>query len=293
MNKSISADYPFESNYISIKGSKIHYVDVGEGDPILFLHGNPTSSYLWRNIIPYLSGQGRCIAPDLIGMGKSDKLDINYGFKDTYAYLVDFIEKLDLKQLTLVVHDWGSGLGFHYAHQHEDNIKGIAFMESVYKLLDTQKVPKKVITGIKMMRNPFMNWLMPGVANLFIRKMLPNATMRELTSEEKAFYAIPYPTIKSRKPLRVWPTEIAIDGKPEHTFNIINAYHSWLKATTIPKLCIYGDPGMLIHISEIPWIEENLPNIHTVNVGEALHFIQEDRPHEIGEAISNWYGTLV
>ena len=124
MDEQISPEFPFESKFLEVKGSRMHYIDVGKGDPILFLHGNPTSSYLWRNIIPHLQKQGRCIAVDLIGMGKSSKPDIDYTFHDHYNYLVEFIEKLDLKNITLVIHDWGSGLGFHYANTHRDNVKG-------------------------------------------------------------------------------------------------------------------------------------------------------------------------
>ncbi|MEL6101950.1 MAG: alpha/beta fold hydrolase [Pseudomonadota bacterium] len=133
--KPISPEFPFESRFLEVHGSNIHYIEEGEGDPILFLHGNPTSNYLWRNIIPYLSGQGRCIAPDLIGMGKSDKPDINYGFVDSYRYLSAFIEQMKLRSVTLVVHDWGSGLGLHYANLNRDNIKGVAFMESLHVTL--------------------------------------------------------------------------------------------------------------------------------------------------------------
>ncbi|MEM7040607.1 MAG: alpha/beta fold hydrolase, partial [Bacteroidota bacterium] len=156
--RNISTEFPFESHFITVNGSNIHYIDEGEGDPIVFLHGNPTSSYLWRNIIPYLTGLGRCIAPDLIGMGKSDKPNINYGFVDSYAYLKGFFEALKLENVTLVVHDWGSGLGFHYAHQHPDNIKGLAFMESIYELLDWDSLPKRVRAGMRMVRAPFFNW---------------------------------------------------------------------------------------------------------------------------------------
>ena len=129
-NETISSEYPFESKYIEVKGSKMHYIEEGEGEPILFLHGQPTSSYLWRNVIPHLSSQGRCIAVDHIGMGKSDQPDINYGFTDAYEYLKEFIDKLGLKNFTLVIHDWGAIIGFHYANMHRDRIKGIAFMEA-------------------------------------------------------------------------------------------------------------------------------------------------------------------
>ncbi len=127
----ISANFPYQSNYIEVHGSSIHYVEEGAGQPILFLHGNPTSSYLWRNIIPHVASLGRCIAPDLIGMGRSDKPDIDYRFVDHANYVEEFIEKMDLQDITLVVHDWGSALGFHYAMRHESNVRGLAFMEAI------------------------------------------------------------------------------------------------------------------------------------------------------------------
>lgn len=291
-SKIISADFPFESKFLEVKGSKIHYIDEGEGDPILFLHGNPTSSYLWRNILPYLAGKARCIAPDLIGMGQSAKPDIEYGFNDTYEYLKSFIERLDLKNITLVVHDWGSGLGFHYANQHRQNIKGLAFMEAVYRLVDWKNLPTRIRVGITLMRFPFTNWLMVGVANLFIRGMLPNGIVRKLSPKEKETYARPYPTIKSRKPVRVWPREIPINGTPKHTLAVVTAYHEWLKETKIPKICFYADPGMLIPISEVDWIKNNLPNTTMVNVGKGLHFVQEDNPHKIGKELAKWYETI-
>lgn len=160
MEINISSKFPFESKFIEINGSKMHYIDVGKGDTILFLHGNPTSSYLWRNIIPHLQSIARCIAPDLIGMGKSDKPDIAYTFEDHYDYLEKFIEKLNLKNITLVIHDWGSGLGFHYANTHRDNIKGIAFMEAIYKPMSWDQLPPGMDKMFKMLRTPFIGWLM-------------------------------------------------------------------------------------------------------------------------------------
>ena len=292
MEKPISSDFPFESKFLEIKGSKIHYIDEGMGDPVLFLHGNPTSSYLWRNIIPYMTDKSRCIAPDLIGMGKSDKPDINYGFNDSYEYLRLFIEKLGLKNITLVIHDWGSGLGFHYAHQHPRNIKGIAFMEAVYKLVDFDKQIPRVKTAMTLMRSAIGNWLMIGVANLFIKGFLPNGIVRKLIKEEMDIYKKPYPNLKSRKPIRVWPQEIAINGHPKHTHKIVSEYHEWLKKTEIPKICFYADPGMLIPKGEIPWIKENLPNITMVDIGNGLHFVQEDNPHKIGEELARWFEKI-
>ncbi|MHA2250369.1 MAG: alpha/beta fold hydrolase, partial [Candidatus Kariarchaeaceae archaeon] len=167
-NNIISAEFPFKSKYVIVKGSKIHYIDEGDGDPILFIHGNPTSSYLWRNIVPYLQDSGRCIALDLIGMGKSDKPDIDYGFHDSYEYLDGFITELGLKNITLVIHDWGSGLGFHYANMHRDNIKAIAFMEAMYNAPNFDEMQFSVKMSIKMIRSRLFGSLMVKRANIFV-----------------------------------------------------------------------------------------------------------------------------
>jgi haloalkane dehalogenase len=212
MSNNISAEFPFESKYLEVKGSKIHYIDEGEGDPILFLHGNPMSNYIWRNIIPYLTKQGRCIAPDLIGMGKSSKPDINYGFQDSYDYLNSFIEQLGLKNVTLVLHDWGSGLGFHYANTNQENIKAIVFMEAMYDAPTTHDMPASIRVALKMMRTPVLGWLMVQVANVFIHKMIPDMILRKMTKTEMDYYASPYPTVKSRKPLLKWPLDVPFNG---------------------------------------------------------------------------------
>jgi len=293
MKQNISEDFPFESKYLDIKGSKIHYIDEGEGDPILFLHGNPTSNYLWRNIIPYLQSEGRCIAPDLIGMGKSDKPDITYGFKDTYEYLEEFIETLGLKNITLVIHDWGSGLGFHYANTHRDNIKGIAFMEAMVKPLTYKGMPSVGLQiAFKMMRTPFIGWIMLNVANMFVKKLLPDMIVRKLSKKEMDYYEMPYPTIASRKAVRVWPLEVPIDEKPKQTYEIIRGYGEWLKESNIPKLFFYAHPGAIILEDTVEYINSNFSNIKSVDIGKGLHFIQEDNPHLIGEEIAKWYKTI-
>jgi haloalkane dehalogenase len=291
--KEISAAFPFESKYIDIKGSKIHYIDEGDGSPILFLHGNPTSSYLWRNIIPYLQPMGRCIAPDLIGMGKSDKPDIKYGFQDTYEYLEAFIDALGLENITLVIHDWGSGLGFHYANTHRENIKGIAFMEAMVKPLTWKGMPSASLRmAFKMMRAPGIGWLMISVANMFVKKLLPDMIVRKLSKEEIDYYEMPYPTIASRKPVRVWPIEVPFDRNPKHTYEIIKAYGEWLKESNIPKLFFYAQPGAIILKDTVEYIKSNFSNMKTVDIGEGLHFIQEDNPHQIGEEIAKWYKEI-
>lgn len=293
MSKKISSKFPFESRFIDIKGSKMHYVDVGKGDPILFLHGNPTSSYLWRNIIPYLRTKGRCIAPDLIGMGKSGKPDIDYTFEDHYAYLEEFISKLKLKNITLVIHDWGSGLGFHYANTHRNNIKGIVFMEAMVRPLTWDGMPSKSLRiAFKLMRAPFAGWLMISVANMFVKKMIPDMIVRKLSKEEFSNYLKPFPTIQSRKPVRVWPMEVPLDGKPERTYKILKSYGEWLQKSKLPKLLLYARPGVIIKKKEVEWIKENIPNTRAIDIGEGLHFIQEDNPDKIGSETAKWYSTL-
>lgn len=292
MKKQISSKFPFQSKFIKIKGSKIHYIDVGKGDPILFLHGNPTSSYLWRNIIPYLQTKGRCIAPDLIGMGKSDKPNIDYTFDDHYQYLLKFIEKLKLKNITLVIHDWGSGLGFHYANTHKKNIKGIAFMEAMVKPLTWKTMPSDFRMAFKMFRTPFIGWLMISVGNIFVKKMIPDTIVRKLSSEELDNYMKPFPTVSSRKPVRVWPLEVPINKKPIHTYEIIKSYGQWLQKSPIPKLFFYAKPGAIINSKDAAWIKNNLPNTKSVYIGKGIHFIQEDNPHLIGSELAKWYQKL-
>lgn len=299
MKKEISSEFPFESKYIEVKaclpdrqGSKIHYIDEGEGDPILFIHGNPTSSYLWRNVIPHLQNQGRCIALDLIGMGKSDKPNIDYGFTDSYAYLVAFIEKLDLKNITLVIHDWGSGLGFNYAYKHQDNIKGIAFMEAMFKTFEWNQFPKDIKIAMKMMRAPVLGWLMVNAANMFIKKMIPDMIVRKLTKKEMEMYAAPYPTMASRNPLRAWPKDVPIAGSPKTVFDTVTAYVKWLTSTDLPKLCLHVEPGIAIKKEDAEWINDNMANIKMVHLGKGLHYIQEDYPHEIGDEIAKWYSGI-
>jgi len=290
--KAISADFPFESKYVEIHGSKIHYIDEGSGDPILFLHGNPTSSYLWRNIIPYLVPHGRCIAPDLIGMGKSDKPDLGYRFFDHSEYVEGFIDKLDLSNITLVIHDWGSALGFHYAMRHESNIKGIAFMEALVKPMTWGDFPSGFKMGFKLMRTSGIGWLMISVLNMFVTRILPQAIVRELSEEEKDYYAAPYKTVQSRKPVRQWPCEIPIEGKPADVYEVISSFNQRLQASELPKLLFSATPGGIINDKTVEWCRQNLKNLKIVDIGEGIHFLQEDNPHLIGEELAKWYQAL-
>lgn len=292
ISTAISADFPFESNYIDVHGSRMHYIEEGTGDPILFLHGNPTSSYLWRNIIPHVTSYGRCIAPDLIGMGKSDKPEISYRFFDHAKYLEGFIDAMELSNITLVIHDWGSGLGFHYAMRRETNIKGIAFMEAILKPINWADFPSGFKFAFQMMRSPGIGWLMISVGNMFVNQILPQSVVRKLTDAEMARYREPYPTIASRKPVRQWPCEIPIEGKPADVHEAVVAYHEQLQASGLPKLLFYANPGGLIQESMVEWCRQNLKNLQIVDIGDGLHFVQEDNPHLIGEELAKWIRAL-
>ena len=239
-----------------------------------------------------MTSQGRCIAPDLIGMGKSDKPDIDYGLKDSYAYLEAFIEKMGLKNITLVLHDWGSGLGFNYAYNYPDNIKGIAFMEAMFKTFEFNQFPTDIRIAMKMMRSPILGPFMVKVANIFIKKMIPDMVVRKLTKKEMAMYAEPYPTISSRTPLLAWPKDVPIAGSPKYSFDTVTAYVRWLKQTELPKLCLHVEPGIAIKKEDAEWISNNMKNTKMVHLGKGLHYIQEDYPHEIGEEIAEWYKSI-
>ena len=290
--KTISDDFPFESKYLEVYGSKMHYIDEGEGEPILFLHGNPTSNYLWRNIIPYLIPYGRCVAPDLIGMGKSDKPDISYRFFDQSKYLEAFIEKLGLSSVTLVLHDWGSGLGFHYGMRHESNLKGIAFMEAMVKPLSWAELPAVNKIGFRLFRAPFIGWLMSSVMNVFLTQFMPQGIVRTLSKKEQDYYRAPFQTIKSRKPIQLFPKEVPIDGKPEDIYKVISTYSQKLQGSELPKILFYATPGAIIPVADVEWCKRNLKNLEVVDIGEGIHFIQEDNPHLIGKALADWYQTL-
>ncbi|MFB3127178.1 MAG: haloalkane dehalogenase [Candidatus Acidiferrales bacterium] len=291
--QSISADFPFKSNYVEVHGSKMHYVEEGEGDPILFLHGNPTSSYLWRNIIPYVSSKGRAIALDLIGMGRSDKPDLDYRFFDHVKYVEGFIEKLGLENITFVIHDWGSALGFHYARRHEGNVKALAFMEAILRPVPNREaLPKAFQELLKVFRAPEVGWDAIVNKNMFVEQVLPGAIVRPLTEEEMNHYRAPFLDPPSRKPLWRWPNEIPIAGEPADVAEAAGAYNAWLQQTELPKLLFYASPGAIILPPVVEWCKQNLKNLKTVDLGHGIHFLQEDHPHRIGAELAAWYDGL-
>ena len=287
----ISVAFPYESHFVDVLGSRMHYVEQGTGDPILFLHGNPTSSYLWRNIIPYAAPHGRAIAVDLIGMGLSTKPDLDYRFFDHAEYLDGFIEALGLSDLTLVVHDWGSGLGFNYAEQHPERVERIAFMEAIVETSRWKDAPPPVAWLFKRMRDPVKGHRMNGEKNFFVKRLLPMMVVRRLTPVETAEYAAPFPDVASRKPVEQWPREIPFDDEPADVAAVVNAYNAWLRQSPIPKLFLWVKPGMIIRGEKAARrVALMFPNTESVFVGKGRHYIQEDQPDAIGEALSDWLG---
>src|SRR5215467_5331381 len=293
----ISANFPFQKQRKPILGHEMAYVDVGERDPIVFLHGNPTSSYLWRNVIPHLQPLGRCIAPDLMGMGDSDKLPNSgpgsYRFVEQREYLDALLEALNVrKRVTLVIHDWGSALGFDWANRHRDAVKGIAYMEAIVR-------PQGWDHWDVMNMRPFLEALRSEAGekmvlqeNFFIEKILPGAVLRTLSAEEMAEYRRPFAEPgEGRRPTLTWPREIPIEGEPADTTAIVDAYADWLKTSDVPKLFLKAEPGGILSAgADLDFVRE-LPAQTEVTVA-GIHYVQEDSPHEIGQAIAGWMKAL-
>ncbi len=286
----ISAADPFERRRVAVLDSEIACIDTGEGDPVIFLHGNPTSSYLWRNVIPHLAEHARCLAPDLIGMGESGKAD-SYRFVDHVRYLDAWFEALELdRRVTLVGHDWGSALAFHWAHRHPDRVKGIAYMEAIVQTLSWDDWPEAARRIFEGMRSEAGEEMVLE-KNVFVENVLPGSVLRDLTDEEMDVYRRPYvETGESRRPTLTWPRELPIDGEPADVVTIVDAYSQWLSHCDVPKLFIAVDPGAIL-IGEQREFCRGWPNQREVTV-RGNHFVQEDSPHEIGEAIAEWYASL-
>lgn len=284
-----------EKKFLEIGGYRMAYIDEGEGDAIVFQHGNPTSSYLWRNVMPHCEGLGRLIACDLIGMGDSDKLVPSGPDRYSYAEHREFLDRLwDAlglgDRVVLVLHDWGSALGFDWAQRHQERVQGIAYMESIVQPLAMEIAPGSSADVFRAIRSPAGDQLML-LDNMFVERMLPGSILRPLSAVEMAAYREPFlQPGEDRRPTLSWPRQIPIDGDPADVSAIVAGYARWLTRSSVPKLFINADPGMLITGSSREFCR-SWPNQTEITV-QGLHFIQEDSPAEIGMAIANFVTGL-
>ncbi len=286
------AEHPKKT--IEVLGKSMAYVEMGEGDPIIFQHGNPTSSYLWRDIMPHVQHLGRCIALDLIGMGDSEKLEDSgpqrYTFAEHYRYFDAALQALGItNNATLVIHDWGSALGFHWANQHRDAVKGICYMEAIVAPFatwdDFSKDARPVFEGF---RSPAGEEMVLE-KNIFVDRVLPGSILRDMSEEEMAVYRRPFAEAgEDRRPTLTWPRQIPIEGEPADVVEIAENYAAWLAESDLPKLFVNAEPGAILTGRQREFCR-TWPNQTEVTVAGS-HFIQEDSPDEIGQAIAAWMG---
>jgi len=282
----ISSEEASYRKYLPVLGTTMAYVDAGAGDPIVFLHGNPTPSYLWRNIIPHLLPFGRCLAPDCVGMGNSGAApDCGYRFIDHQRYLDAWFDALDLRDVVLVLHDWGSALGFHWARRHADRVAAIAYMEAL--------VQPRLWSDFAHGRDAIFRALRSDAGermvlddNFFIEAVLPKSILRPLSALEMDAYRAPFAEREARRPTLVFPRELPVEGEPADVAAIVEAYGAWMAASDLPKLFVNAEPGALLTGRARDFCR-GWKNQREVTV-EGIHYIQEDSPREIGVALRDF-----
>ena len=291
----LSETMSYEKKFVSVKGKQIAYVEEGSGDPIVLLHGNPTSSFLWRNVIPELVESGRVIVPDLIGQGDSEKLPASegperYSLEVAYSYVDGLLESIGANEnVTLVIHDWGTGVGFLWAMRHPAAVKGVAYMEGIVKPVSWSDWPESAVGIFKGFRSDKGEDLILN-RNMFIEGVLPSSVIRPLSDTEMDAYRAPHLETDDRQPLLNWPRQIPIEGEPKDVVALVNEYGAFMAASDIPKLFINADPGSILVGAQREFCR-SWPNQQEVTV-KGLHFIQEDSPVEIGQAVANWLKAL-
>ena len=276
----------YERKRVRALDTEMAYVDVGQGDPVVFLHGNPTSSYLWRNVIPHVEPLARCLAPDLVGMGDSGRSPAGrYRFIDHARYLDAWFDALGLvRNVVLVVHDWGSALGFHWARRHPDRLKGVAYMEAIVRPVSWQEWPEAARKIFQAMRSPGGEDMVLQ-KNVFVERILPASVIRGLSTEAMERYRAPYREAgESRRPTLTWPREIPIDGEPADVVEVVRVYGDWLAKSPLPKLFVNADPGSILVGPQREFCR-TWPSQEEVTV-RGTHFVQEDSPEEIGRALA-------
>jgi haloalkane dehalogenase len=275
---------------INVLGSTMAYREAGSSEaPVaLFLHGNPTSSYIWRNILPLVAPVAHCIAPDLIGFGQSGKPDIEYRFSDHVQYLDAFLEQTGITSAFVIAQDWGSGLAFHLAARRPDFIRGLAFMEFIRPMPTWNDFHPDQIETFQKFRTPGVGEKMILEGNAFVEGVLPAATVRKLTDEEMSIYGAPFSTPASRRPTWRFPNELPIEGKPADVYSTMEKAHHALAESSYPKLLFVGNPGALISPAVAEGFVKSLKNCRIVQLSSGLHYLQEDHPDVIGANIKEW-----
>jgi haloalkane dehalogenase len=285
------AEWRAKKKTVEVLRKTMSYVEIGSGDPIVLLHGNPTSSFLWRDVVPHLSGMARCILPDLIGMGDSEKLDDSgpdrYSFVEHREYLDAFFEAVDLgDRVTFVIHDWGSGLGFDWANRHRDRVRAIAYMEAILIPMSWDDWPEAARGIFQGLRSEAGEEMILD-KNLFVELILPGSIQRQLSPDEMEEYRRPFAEPgEGRRPTLSWPRQIPVEDEPADVVEIVRSYGEWLAASDVPKLFINGDPGAIL-IGRQREFCRSWPNQKEITV-KGIHFIQEDSGDEIGAAIAEW-----
>ncbi len=294
--KSMTKSQASQNRQVGVLGSTMSYVDAGsDGPTVLFLHGNPTSSYVWRNIIPHVSPSARCIAPDLIGYGESGKPEIDYGFCDHIRYLDAFLDALSVSSLVMVAQDWGAALAFHYAARRPETVLGLAFMEFVRPMPAWERFHQheQARQLFKAFRRAGMGEKLILDENIFIERVLPSSVLRRLSDEEMDAYRAPFPTPASRKPILKLPRELPIAGEPREVYSIAEADYAALRSSVYPKLLFSAEPGALVSPAAAEGLAAQLHNCRLVRLGAGAHYLQEDHPDRIGEEIARWIGEVV
>ncbi len=283
---SVSAADPHPRRRARVLDTEMAYVDTGRGDLVVFLHGNPTSSYLWRNVIPHVEPEGRCLAPDLVGMGDSGKAPAgSYRFVDHARYLDAWFDAVALGSgAILVMHDWGSALGFHWARRHPERVRGLVYMEALVRSLTWEEWPEAARKVFQAMRSPGGEEMVLQ-KNVFVERILPASVLRGLTEEEMSVYRRPYREPgESRRPTLTWPREIPVGGEPPDVVAIVDDYGRWLGQSDIPKLFVNAEPGTILTGAQREFCRR-WPRQQEISV-KGSHFLQEDSPAEIGQAIA-------
>lgn len=285
---------PNESKFVDVLGSRMHYIDTGSGEPILFLHGNPVWSYIWSKVLPHVSPTARCIVPDLIGMGLSAKPSIEYTFFDQVRYVEGFIDRLGLERYSLALHDWGCIIGFYIAMRREKNVRGLAFMEAMLAPYPSWNAfPQSVAPQFKKFRTPKLGYELVVEQNEMIEEVLPQSTMVPFTEQEMNCYRMPFLDPPTREVLLQFINQLPIGGRPADVAEATGEYAEWLKRTKLPKLFLWAQPGVITSEKDVEWARRHYKNLKTSFLGQGLHFHQQEHPVEVGQEIARWHEGLL